>query len=420
VTPTFHARRRRDYRVRMPDPAAPVDVHELAEHEAAIDWLHGQPYPEWAAARAAECPVIASEGSFMGPGTSYQILRYKDVETVLRDPDTFSSSINGEHIGQFMGDLILAMNGVEHRTYRNLVAKAFRASQLEKWDETLVRPMIDRLLDAIAPLGRADLVESITSVYPVQVICGIAGVPLEDAAQFAQWAERINMGPLSPEEGMAASRAMVDYLRPLVEARRAEPSGDFLSDLVHEEVDGEQLTDSKIYGFLRLLLPAGAETTFRVMGNCLHALLSHPDELARVYADRSLLPEVIEETLRWETSVTQVSRVATRDTEVAGCPIAAGSPVGVITASANHDETRWDDADEWRLGRPVQHHLAFGTGPHQCLGMHLARLELRVGLDRILDRLPDLRFDPDRVQEAVVEGYAFRGPRSLPVLFTPS
>jgi hypothetical protein len=154
---------------------------------------------------------------------------------------------------------------------------------------------------------------------------------------------------------------MVDYLRPLVEARRAEPTGDFLSDLVHEEVDGEQLTDSKIYGFLRLLLPAGAETTFRVMGNCLHALLSHPDELARVYADRSLLPDVIEETLRWETSVTQVSRVATRDTEVAGCPIAAGSPVGVITASANHDETRWDDADEWRLGRPVQHHLAFGT-----------------------------------------------------------
>ena len=129
--------------------------------------------------------------------------------------------------------------------------------------------------------------------------------------------------------------------------------------------------------------------------------------LARVYADRELLPDVIEETLRWETSVTQVSRVATRDTEVAGCPITAGSPVGVITASANHDESRWDDAGEWKLGRPVQHHLAFGTGPHQCLGMHLARLELRVGLDRILDRLPDLRFDPDRVRR--------RGDRGLRV-----
>jgi cytochrome P450 len=257
-------------------------------------------------------------------------------------------------------------------------------------------------------------------VYPVQVICGIAGVPVEDAAQFARWAEQINMGPLAPEAGMAASQAMVDYLRPLVEARRSDPNGDFLSDLVHEEVDGEQLTDSKIYGFLRLLLPAGAETTFRVMGNCLYALLSHPEVLERVYADRSLLPEVIEETLRWETSVTQVSRIATRDTEVSGCPIAAGSPVGVITASANHDETRWEDANEWKLGRPAQHHLAFGTGPHQCLGMHLARLELRVGLDRILDRLPDLRFDPGLADDSVIEGYAFRGPNKLPVLFTPS
>ena len=386
----------------------------------SVDWLHGQPYPEWEEGRQAGCPVASSGSAFFGSGTSYQVLRYSDAETVLRDADTFSSSINAEHIGKFMGDLILAMNGPEHRTYRNLVAKAFRASQLERWDDTLVRPTIDRLLDQIAPLGRADLVASVTSVYPVQVICGIAGVPLADAAQFARWAEQINVGPLAPEEGMAASKAMVDYLRPLVEARRAEPNGDFLSDLVHEEVDGEQLSDSKIYGFLRLLLPAGAETTFRVMGNCLFALLSHPDALARVYADRTLLPDVIEETLRWETSVTQVSRIAVRDTEVAGCPIAAGSPIGVITASANHDETRWDDAAEWKLGRPVQHHLAFGTGPHQCLGMHLARLELRVGLDRILDRLPDLRFDPDRATDPVIEGYAFRGPSALPVVFTPT
>src|SRR6185369_1131398 len=201
------------------------------------------------AARESACPVIESSSGFDSRIT-YQVTDWANVEHVLRDNETFSSSINAEHIGKFMGDLILALDGLEHRKYRNLVAKAFRASQLEQWDETLVRPMIDRLLDAIAPLGRADLVESVTSVYPVQVICGIAGVPLEDAAQFARWAEQINMGPISPEEGMAASNAMVDYLRPLVESRRADPNGDFLSDLVHEEIDGEQLTDSKIYGFL--------------------------------------------------------------------------------------------------------------------------------------------------------------------------
>ena len=381
-----------------------------------VDFFHGQPYPDWAKARAAECPVIA--GGDMG---HYQVATYRDAEMVLRDGELFSSTINAEHIGQFMGDLILAMDGAEHRQYRNLVAKAFRASQLEQWDDALVRPTINRLLDAIAPLGRADLVQSVTARYPVEVICGIVGVPLEDSHQFHAWAEKINTGPLDPPAGHAASEAMVEYLRPLVEARRAQPTGDFLSDLVHAEVDGEQLSDSKLYGFLRLLLPAGAETTFRVMGNCLLALLTNPDALAAVTRDRTLLPDVIEETLRWESSVTMVSRVATADTEVSGCPIPAGSSVGVLTGSANHDESRFADGEEWRLGRPAQHHLAFGTGQHQCLGMHLARLELRAGLDAILDRLPNLRLDPDAdTAQVVIEGYAFRGPRSLPVLFDPS
>jgi cytochrome P450 len=383
-----------------------------------IDFFHGQPYSDWKQARSSECPVIASEGSSWDPRRSFQITRYDDAEHVLRDGETFSSTINAEHIGQFMGDLIVAMDGTEHRKYRNLVAKAFRASQLEKWDSTLVRPTINRLLDTIAPNGRADLVADVTSKYPVEVICGVVGVPLEDAPQFHRWAEQINTGPVNPEQGHAASQAMVDYLTPLVDARRADPIGDFLSDLVHAEVDGEQLSDSKLYGFLRLLLPAGAETTFRVMGNCLYALLAHPDALELVVADRALLPDVIEETLRWETSVTMVSRVAAADTEVAGCPIPAGSPVGVVTGSANRDDSRWPDAHEWRLGREAQHHLAFGTGPHQCLGMHLARLELRAGLDAIVTRLPHLRFDPDAdLDHAVIEGYAFRGPRALPVVF---
>lgn len=379
----------------------------------AVDFFHAQPYPDWAAARRLECPVLVQGGT-------YQVTRYADAEAVLRDGETFSSSINAEHIGQFMGDLILAMDGHEHRQYRNLVAKAFRASQLERWEHTLIRPCIERLVSAIAPLGRADLVADVTSRYPVEVICGIVGVPLEDATRFHEWANEINTGPIDPPRGHAASRAMVEYLRPLVEERRAAPRDDFLSDLVHAEVDGERLSEGKLYGFLRLLLPAGAETTFRVMGNCLFALLSHPDVLARVREDRSLLPDVIEETLRWESSVTMVSRVATRDTEVAGCPVAAGTPVNVLTGSANHDEARFEDPEEWRLGRPPRHHLAFGTGQHQCLGMHLARLELRVGLGVILDRLPGLRLDPDRAAGARIEGYAFRGPNTLPVLFDPA
>ncbi len=409
-----------DHEVRNLTTVSGMAAETQDEARPNLDWLSAQPYEGWEEARQSECPVFGVNSDVMGPGTFYQVTKFKDVDAVLRDDKTFSSSINGVHIGQFMGDLILAMNGEEHRKYRNLVAKAFRASQLERWDDTLVRPIINRLLDDIAPLGQADLVATITSKYPVQVICGIAGVPLEDSAQFARWAEEINTGPMSPERGHAASAAMVDYLRPLVEARRAESTGDFLSDLVHTEVDGERLNDDKIYGFLRLLLPAGGETTFRVMGNALLALLTHPDDLERVYADRDLVPEVIEETLRWETSVTMVSRIATADTEISGCPIEKGSPMGILTGSANHDEDRWEDAADWKLGRPVQHHLAFGTGPHQCLGMHLARLELRVGLNEILDRLPNLRLKPEAVDEAVIEGFAFRGPRALPVTFDPS
>jgi cytochrome P450 len=380
-----------------------------------VDFMTAQPYAMWDRARE-ECPVIRYDSSSIEPRPNYHITRFDDAEHALRDWETFSSSINAEQIGQYMGELILAMNGKEHRQYRNLVAKAFRASVLERWNSELVGPVIDELLDRIAPLGHADLVRDITSRYPVQVICGIVGVPLEDVEQFHRWSEEINTGPLSPARGLAASKAMRAYLEPIVEDRRREPTGDLISELVTAEVDGERLTDEKIYGFLRLLLPAGAETTFRVLGNSLYALLTNDDAMRRVMDDRELLPTVVEETLRWETSVTMVARVAATDTEVAGCPIPAGSPVNVITGSANHDERRWPDASEWRLDRPAAPHLAFGTGPHQCLGMHLARLELRVALHAILDRLPNLRLDTD-APVPVIQGFAFRGPDALPVRF---
>jgi len=389
-----------------------TDVYEQ------VDFVTGQPYPMWARARA-ECPVMRTEGGDVDPRPTYYVSRHDDVERVLRDQATFSSSINAEVIGRYMGDLILAMDGHAHKQYRGLVSHAFRASSLARWERDLVGPIIDRLLDDIAPLGRADLVRTVTSKYPVQIICGIVGVPIADHEQFVRWAEEINTGPLHPERGMAASRAMRAYLEPIVEARRRQPTEDLLSDLATAEIDGERLSDEKLYGFLRLLIPAGAETTFRVMGNALVALLTHPAELERVRADRDLLGAVIEETLRWETSVTMVSRIATTDTEIAGCPIPAGSPVGVITGSANRDERRYAEPDAWRLDRPGQTHLAFGWGPHLCLGMHLARLELRTGLNAVLDRLPGLRLDPD-APPPVIQGLAFRGPDALPVRFDPS
>jgi cytochrome P450 len=140
--------------------------------------------------------------------------------------------------------------------------------------------------------------------------------------------------------------------------------------------------------------------------------------LERVRADRAVIPTLIDEVLRWETSVTQVSRVATTDTEIAGCPVPAGAAVAVLVGSADRDASRYERPDDFDLDRPAQNHLAFGTGPHQCLGMHLARLELRVGLEAVLDGLPNLRLDPD-ADPPVIEGLAFRGPVALPVVFDP-
>jgi cytochrome P450 len=372
------------------------------------------PYPEWAEARRRSA---VESTSVLGTQTA-RVPRHADVEAVLRDSETFSSEINHRIMGPYMGRIMLGMDGHRHAQYRSLVSRAFRAAALERWERELVRPTLDELVDAIAPRGSAELVRDVTSRYPVRVIAGIVGVPAADHARFQAWAQEIAMGPADPERGVAASQAMREYLRPFVEARRREPRDDLISDLVHAEIEGQRLDDEDVYGFLLLLMPAGAETTFRVMGNCLVALLSHPEALARLRRDPSLVRRAVEETLRWETSITMVNRVATRDTTIGGCPVAAGSSLLLLTGSANRDEARFEDPDAWNLDRPELPHLAFGWGRHLCLGMHLARLELRIGIETLLARLPGLRLDPDAPPPRIV-GTAFRGPERLDVVFDP-
>lgn len=369
-------------------------------------------YGFWAQCRA-EQPVCRVDA--MGREIWF-VTRHDDVQTVLHDASLFSSRINGETMGPVMGEVILAMDGDEHRRYRDIVGRAFRPSALERWEDELMAPTIGSLLDAVAPAGACDLVEAVTSRYPVQVIAGILGVPVADHELFHRWAVEISLGPEDYAVSIPASQAMREYLRPVVEERRARPCGDLVSEIVTAEVDGRPLGEEHVYGFLRLLLPAGAETTYRAMGNALLALLGRPDVLESAYADASVLGEVVEETLRWETSVTMVNRQAVADVELGGVTIPAGSSVVCALGSANRDESRYADGDEWRLGRPRQPHLAFGTGRHQCLGMHLARLELRVGLTAVLDRLADLRLD-DSGGPVAIEGLAFRGPDALPVRY---
>jgi cytochrome P450 len=167
---------------------------------------------------------------------------------------------------------------------------------------------------------------------------------------------------------------------------------------------------------LRLLLPAGAETTYRASASLMFGLLTHPDQLDAVRADRDLIPQAVEEGLRWESPVGGASRLAVTDAVIEGCPIESGSMVNVHLRSANRDPQRWSDPDAFDIFRPPQSNLAFGYGAHICLGIHLARMEIKAAIDTVLDRLPNVRLDP-KAADVHVSGLDFRGPLELPVLF---
>lgn len=392
-----------------------IEAQEAIER---LDNLTDQPHSSWATLRSG-CPVAQSGSTTPTDRPTFYVTTWADAETVLRDSETFSSAINGEHIGRFMGPIMLALDGDKHRSYRSLVAVAFRPSQLAKWEEKFILPTINQLLDRIIPYGSADLVAEVTSLFPAQVICRICDIPPENSAQLLRWAHDIHRGPYDVERGMAASRALRAYLEPIVEERRTHPGDDLISDILQAEIDGEKLNDEEVYGFLRLLLPAGSESTYRAMGNILVTILATPGLLDQILSQRSLLPAIIEESLRRDSSLSLVSRVATRDTVLGGCGIPAGSAIRVFTGSANRDDTRYEAPVVFNPDRPRQRHITFGAGPHQCLGQHLARLELRMGLNAILDRLTNLRLDPSYAPPAI-EGFAFRGPKALHVLFKPT
>jgi cytochrome P450 len=182
--------------------------------------------------------------------------------------------------------------------------------------------------------------------------------------------------------------------------------------LARAELDGHRLTDEEIFAFCRLLLPAGAETTYRSSSNLVYGLLTHPDQLDALRADRSLMAHAIEEGLRWEPPLLTIMRTATRDTDVCGVPVKQGAVLVVNLGAANHDDVRWDLADDFDITRAPQQHMAFAFGPHMCLGMHLARMETKVVVDRVLDRLPDVRLDPD-ADPPYITGMTFRSPPSL-------
>ncbi len=412
------------------DPVEQLDPFEAFDR-AMGSGIVTNPYPDFAELRSR--PLVPTDiRSLMGvdastaeaPGAAapegapalFTVTTFDAAQEVLRDGKRFSSSGYSEIMGKAMGRTILEMDEPDHHAYRSLIQQAFTRKAMESWEGDLVVPVVDELIDRFVGQGRAELVRQLFFPFPVNVIAGLLGLPRQDLTQFHRWAVELISVTVDLQQALRASQSLSDYLRPFIHERRSSPGPDLVSVLAQAEHDGQRLSDDEIVSFCRLLLPAGAETTYRSSSNLFLGLLTHPDQLDAVRRDRSLVPQAMEEGLRWEPPLLISVRTVTEDTEVDGVPLPAGTTLVVNLGSANHDESRWEDPDSFDITRPLRPHAAFATGPHLCLGMHLARMETSVVTNRLLDRLPDLRVDPHADPPAIT-GMTFRAPRALPVVF---
>ena len=398
----------------------PFDPYELKD---MVGGTIRDPYPQLhELARRSPVhtgPIDLGEGADLADPTKpapVTVFGFDEVVQVLRDHETYSSVVYADVMGTVMGRTILEMDEPEHRTIRSLVAGSFRSKMLERWEEELVAVVVNELVDAFIGRGRADLVREVTFNFPVQVIARILGLPRSDYPRFQRWALELTSVAANWERGMAASAALRDYFADVMADRRAAPGDDLISDLVRAEVEGQHLSDEEIYSFLRLLLPAGVETTYRATGSLLFALLEDRRQFDALYADRSLYPQVFEEVVRWEPPVTVILRRTTRDTVLAGVPIEEGADVALLIGAANRDERKYTDPDRFDMFRQQRQHVGFGFGVHVCLGMHLARMESRIAINTLFDRLGPFTLDPE-ADPPHIEGLAFRSPLSLPVVF---
>ncbi len=400
------------------------DPFEVFDRATGSDTCR-DPYPEFAAMRAQApiqqidlAKVMGDAVKSLGPNlpTVFVASSYAAVSEVLRDGKRFSSTAYKATIGLVMGPTILVMDEPEHGRYRSLIQLAFRTKALKKWEHELVRPIVNGYIDQFVERGSADLVRELTFPFPVYVIAGMLGLPKQDLPRFHRWAVGLISVGFDFANGLAAAKKLGEYLTGIIESRRTDPKDDIISVLTQVELEGTRLDNEHVLGFLRLLLPAGAETTYRSSSNLLFGLLSNPEQLEAVRRDRSLIPRAMEEGLRWETPLTGIGRLCTEDTEVCGVPVPKGAMVQTSLGAANRDETRWEDPDRFDIFRPPKQHMAFAFGPHRCLGMDLARMETEVLLNALLDRLPNLRLDPE-AEDVHITGRIFRAPRRLPVLF---
>jgi cholest-4-en-3-one 26-monooxygenase len=358
------------------------------------------------------------------------VTRHADFVAVNRDTDRFSSELGGTQrvsIGGIdpefdtRGVMLIDTDPPQHTRYRRLVNKGFTPRMVSLLEAHL-KYRAELIVDAVVEVGSCDLVTDLAAELPLQAIADIMGVPQEDRHLMFEWTNQM-VGAQDPEyaddraAGRDAALAVYAYADNLADQRREDPRDDIVTALINAEIDGERLTENEFNMFMLLLTVAGSETTRNAIASGTHALMTRPDELARLQADETLWPTAIEEVLRWSSPVLHFRRTATVDTTLAGKDVSAGDKVLIWHVSANRDESVFTDPFTFDVSRTPNDHVAFGAGgPHFCLGANLARVELRLLLQEVFTRLPDITpaAEPERLRSNFIAGI-----KHLPVTFTP-
>lgn len=344
----------------------------------------------------------------MGGQPCWLIAGHEALAEAFRDETAFPA---GEWyrrvIEPTQGRTFESMDGPDHLLYRRLATPAFRSRAVDRMEAEGIGELAHELLGALPRAGELDLMGSFVARFPFQVISRVLGIPTDREAQFVGWA----LGILRFDPG--AAREFSEYMRPVIAERRVHPQEDVLSGLLHAEVNGQHLSEEEVLSHIRLLFSAGGTTTHDALGNLLYALLTHPEELEAVRHSPERMSLATEELLRWEPPVALLPRLCLTGTTLCGVSIPPESQVLFAIAAANRDPTRFDRPDCFDPDRRTRDKLTFGLGSHSCPGLHMARANIRIAAQAILDRYPNIELHDEFA--ARPHGTTLRGPRVLPV-----
>jgi cytochrome P450 len=344
------------------------------------------------------------------------ILGHPTVTRILTHADEFSNKNYLRNLGIMFGRSITTMDPPEHRSFRALFQQAFLPSMLTKWKDTTIPGIIDALIDKFINRGRADLIQDFALHFPFQFVMELLELPEHSRRIFHKLAfcqttvryDRVHAGE--------AIRKLTAYIETMIATRRENPISDrdFVHVITQAQVDGQQLPQDVIVGFFRQLMNAAGDTSYHGFSSVVGTLLRHKDQFDAVRKDRGLVAQTIEEGLRLEPPIVYVERMPAKRVVIGDKTIEAGDHLFVSIGDANHDESVYAEPDKFDIFRQKQRVSSFGGGIHVCIGQHLARLELTVALNRLLDRLPNLRLDPD-YPEPIVHGVTMRKPKAIHV-----